>query len=594
MRKNSPLIGHSPLKSQQQQPPSQPQSSTEWPPSIKDYVNRAYSQCKTDTEKDHVQSILRVKLTAAHQDQTLWTKDWDKEPLPDVPQPSQPHPAAKTFSTQSYTPSSGYTPGSTPNVQLHPRVHPQCPVTPQGPPPMSSYTPGSTPNVQLHPRVHPQCPVTPQGPPPMSSYTPGSTPNVQLHPRVHPQCPVTPQGPPPMSSYTHPGSVCSPSSSSSNSRSPSPPRSRSRYNNSKMKKPSKLVDRNIFFQFMLNCFHHKAGTLTLWSRPPVTYERLQKRAARFQNDQSKLSSVVMPVNTSLVSNGDEDGESYNLVGTCRDLEKSYLRLTSAPDASTIRPIEVLHAALAKVKDHWVKNQDYLYACDQLKAIRQDLTVRSACLLNYLAVLTRCTGTRDPRQVHSPGVRDACPHGPRKGWQPSFPPVLCVVTAVLQADHHEFNQCQSQLKVLHSEVGWGSRLEFTGYLILYYVFTKNTLDLKSLLSTLTQVDKQDEVVAFALKVREAWSLANFHRFFKLFSKAPKMAGYLLDWVLARERKRALKSIIKAYRPTFPVALVQQQLAFPSVPDCQEFLASISVVFGDEERSQIDCKKSIHLL
>ena len=52
----------------------------------------------------------------------------------------------------------------------------------------------------------------------------------------------------------------------------------------------------------------------------------------------------------------------------------FLLYFQAPDPSQIRPVAVLKKSLEMVKEHWTKNMNYHYACEQLKCIRQDLTV----------------------------------------------------------------------------------------------------------------------------------------------------------------------------------------------------------------------------
>jgi hypothetical protein len=68
-------------------------------------------------------------------------------------------------------------------------------------------------------------------------------------------------------------------------------------------------------------------------------------------------------------------------GLSTKIERPYLRLTSAPQPSMVRPLNVLKLALENVKQKYLENGDYSYACEQLKSIRQGpylLTSEGSC------------------------------------------------------------------------------------------------------------------------------------------------------------------------------------------------------------------------
>ena len=63
-------------------------------------------------------------------------------------------------------------------------------------------------------------------------------------------------------------------------------------------------------------------------------------------------------------------------GTCMTVEKSYFRLTQAPDPSEVRPEPVLMETLKMLESKWNgKKADYKYIDDQFRSLRQDLTVQ---------------------------------------------------------------------------------------------------------------------------------------------------------------------------------------------------------------------------
>lgn len=84
-----------------------------------------------------------------------------------------------------------------------------------------------------------------------------------------------------------------------------------------------------------------------------------------------------------------------------------------------------------------------------------------------------------------------------------------------------------------------------FAVLSRFFFNLSTDLTTEMAHLTKEMKEDPCVAHALSLRNAWALSNYHRFFKLYKAAPRMSGYLIDKFAERERKEAIKTMIKTY-------------------------------------------------
>lgn len=132
-----------------------------------------------------------------------------------------------------------------------------------------------------------------------------------------------------------------------------------------------------------------------------------------------------------------DWDRDTVVGLSTRLEKSYLRLTSAPDPKTVRPLPILQQTLELLKKKWRTEAHYAYVCDQFKSMRQDLTVQR--IKNDFTV--------NVYEIHAR-------------------------IALEKGDLGEYNQCQSQLRTLYAYGLPGCQSEFLAYRILYLLHTRN--------------------------------------------------------------------------------------------------------------------------
>lgn len=281
-------------------------------------------------------------------------------------------------------------------------------------------------------------------------------------------------------------------------------------------------------------------------------QELQRRKER--DRLRKQAAVVQAASILAGAEGNPDvyeWDEHTVVGTCSKLEKPYLRLTSAPDPSTVRPLHVLRQTFEFLKTKWKQERNYTYICDQFKSLRQDLTVQR--IKNEFTT-----------RVYEAHARIALEKG----------------------DLGEYNQCQSQLKQLYALGLNGNKDEFTAYRILYYIHTANrsgkfyslidyilrfgiiltstfhiSLDLSALIATLSEAEKRHPYTAYALQVRTVIAHSDYHALFKLYNQPTGiMSGYLMDQFIDRERIRALKIMCKAYRPTLDLAFLANEFGF----------------------------------
>ena len=509
-------------KSSSGQSSSSSGQSSDWPASLKAYVNDAFSRCVSDEHKDRVESLLKARLTAAYNDNSVWTTDWSREP-PLVP---------FSASTSSRSTSSSRYDRSSRRRSSRSRSR------------RSSSSSRSS-------KSRSRSPISRSGRGKNKSKNSRkgySTNNANYIP---------------LSSGDNKNRVDFSSGFDSTAM--------VKGNKGKNKKQNK---------------HKRIAALQEYD-----LEMIARRKERFDDGSSRKWIVSSTPSLFTSEEGIPLDAASAIIGTCKDLEKRYLRLTSAPDASTVRPLHVLKKSLDFVLEKFKKEDSYLYICDQLKAIRQDLTVQ--CIRNHFTVHVYESHARIALQK----VGCSCKHK-FACYLFFFSHIRAIMRSSINAKANwgtftlnwKLRKPRSSLHTTFSTTSSRRTLRVSSCPLLFSLWCLtdlSTTEIQALLQGLTDQDRQDERVRFALEVRKAWSLGNYCKLCRLYSKAPGMSGNIMDWFMSRERKKALKVLVKSYRPSLPISFIQSSLGF-SQQDCLSFLSQFEIKYLDKDN--VDCKTS----
>ena len=297
------------------------------------------------------------------------------------------------------------------------------------------------------------------------------------------------------------------------------------------------------------------------------------------------------------------------VGTNESLEKTYLRLTEAPSMATVRPPRVLARALNMVKAKWDANRDYEYAKDQLKSIRQDLTVqhvRDGALVRetyqtHARVALECSDLAEYNQcqavlktLHANLLEDALAANARRGETSTSPSgkkkkktSSSRKRSASERDGDDDEDTDANADSLEDIA------EFAAYRLIYAAGagskSERSAAIARELRDVPDALRRHAFVSHAVSACETLASSNFHRFFALRTTAPRMSARLMDIIAPSVRFDAARALLRAHAPRVPTAFIASALGFPSTDACAEYLTDEhAAAFEDDHRASVDTR------
>jgi SAC3 family protein LENG8/THP3 len=321
-----------------------------------------------------------------------------------------------------------------------------------------------------------------------------------------------------------------------------------------------------------------------------------------------------------------------LVGSSTALEKPYFRLTTFPKPENVRPQPILVQALAHIKSCFIRDEDFDYANEQLKSVRQDITVqrlRNKFVLEVYETHARILlehGDLDEFNQCQTMIRNLTTGNINDTWMSSS----------LQGTHEEkeveaakddddgihngepLQDDSSRLPCLQQTVD--ATDEFRAYGLLYALvqnswgeLTRGLHDALEDISPSTtssslfpkrrrgaqrrdppsSIFSDGSAFRHAVQVVKAAIHHDYQAFFRLYDSAPHLSAYLMDFLVRRVREAAYERIIAAYRPTMSVEHFREALFLQDLEETRRFLQKSGAVFLRENgvsKFFVDCKAS----
>ena len=316
----------------------------------------------------------------------------------------------------------------------------------------------------------------------------------------------------------------------------------------------------------------KAFQVAAFVRAGSSLDENQVSEATIHDRGMRFSRPISPVITEQEKARSQEVHEMRLrvVGTCQDLEKPYLRLTTVPNPATIRPPDVLKRALTHVLERFETDGDYPHALEQFKSIRQDLIVQG--INDELAM-----------DVYEQNAR----------------------TSLTVGDYAEYSQCQLRLFTLYQiarerfqsmtkkqkararkkgvTILSENEPEFRAYRLLYHCMFADSSALASVLNEELAVNTKQPIVQTALDLVHSVQAKDFLRFYVLLKQFPHgPARHMLKKIRRSMRDSAIRALFVAHRPTIPIVFLRKVLGFSKCRSCRAFLLkNYDIVFAQPQ-------------